>query len=111
MGVPFPTLRGDRPAARAGASLLSTVGLPELIADTPEQYLATAVGLAGDLDRLAGLRATLRERVRATLGDGGAFTRDLEAAYRVLWRQWCARAGQSPPDRAPAQEGGDQRVE
>ena len=48
MGVPVLTLRGDRCAGRAGASLLTSVGLPELIAESPEQFVALAVKWAGD---------------------------------------------------------------
>jgi predicted O-linked N-acetylglucosamine transferase (SPINDLY family) len=89
-GVPVLTLRGDRPAGRAGAALLSYLGLPEWIAQTPDQYVALAVRFAGGLDRLVELRATLRDRMRATFCDGAAFTRDLEDAYRLVWRKWCA---------------------
>ena len=91
MGVPVITLRGDRRAGRSGASLLTSVGSPELIAESPAQYIALAVELAGDLDRLAAMRAGLRGRMRATLCDGPAFTRDLEQAYRTMWQRWCGR--------------------
>ena len=47
---------------RGGASILSNVGLPELIAQTPEQYVELALELAADLDRLSELRAELRQR-------------------------------------------------
>ena len=57
----------------------------------PEKYVALAAHLTGDLDRLAQLRAGLRERVRnSALCDGKTFTRGLEAAYREMWRCWCA---------------------
>lgn len=93
MGVPVVTLRGDRHAGRVGTSLLTAVGLPELIADTPEAYVDLAVELARDLDRLASLRATLRERVRASaLCDAAGFARDMETAYRAMWRRWCSES-------------------
>src|SRR4029077_2442406 len=47
MGVPVVTLRGDRHAARVGASLLTRVGLEALIADDEAGYVATAAALAG----------------------------------------------------------------
>ncbi len=64
MGVPVITLAGDRYAARMGASVLNGVGLPEHIAHTPEEYLTITTTLARDLDRLAALRQSLRERLR-----------------------------------------------
>ncbi len=91
MGVPVVTLEGDHHAARVGASLLSAAGLKEFIARTPGEYTAIAAGLASAPGRLAELRSTLRERVAASaLCDGAAHARALEAAYRGLWRAWCA---------------------
>jgi predicted O-linked N-acetylglucosamine transferase (SPINDLY family) len=92
MGVPFVTLAGRLPVARVGVSLLSNLGLSDLIAETPDAYLATAVRLAGDLDRLRQLRAGLRERMSASpLLDARTFTRRLEEAYRLMWRHSCGR--------------------
>jgi predicted O-linked N-acetylglucosamine transferase (SPINDLY family) len=89
MGAPMLTLYGARRAGRMVASVLRSVGLPELIAETPEQYVARAVEWAGDLDRLAILRMRLRSRVKASrLCNGKAFTGELEAAYRDMWRRW-----------------------
>ena len=91
MGVPVVTLAGDRHCARMVASVLSNLGLPELIARTPDEYVKIASELAGDLPRLAELRATLRERMQASpLTDGPRFTRNLEQAFREMWRAWCA---------------------
>ena len=55
MGVPVITLAGRTAVGRGGVSILSNLGLPELIARTPEQYVAIAVALAGDPARLAAL--------------------------------------------------------
>jgi protein O-GlcNAc transferase len=91
MGVPVVTLRGDRHAGRMVVSVLTQLGLPELIGDTPEQYLAAAVRLAGDVEGLDRLRAGLRGRMwESPLCDGRGFTRGLEEAYRRMWRRWCA---------------------
>jgi predicted O-linked N-acetylglucosamine transferase (SPINDLY family) len=91
MGVPVITLAGQTAVGRAGASQLSNLGLPELIARTPEQYVQIAAGLANDLPRLAKLRSTLRDRMRnSPLMDAPRFARDIEAAYRTMWRTWCA---------------------
>ncbi len=89
-GVPVVTLAGTPHMARVGASLLQEAGLEEWVAERPQDYVATAVRWAADLDRLAHLRATLRERLRNfPLLDGDDFTRRLEATYRDLWRRWC----------------------
>ena len=90
MGVPLVTLSGDRFVSRAGASLLATVGLAQCIALDEDGYLAIASGLAADLPRLGQLRASLRQDMRKSpLMDGARFTRNLEALYRQLWREWC----------------------
>ena len=57
---------------------------------SPQEYVETAVQLAGDLDRMQRLRATLRDRMKASpLLDADGFTRNLEAAYRQMWTRWC----------------------
>jgi len=90
MGVPVVTLKADRHAGRVGASLLTTLGLEELIANTTQAYVAAVAALAGDLDRLADMRAGLRQRLQASkLCDRAGFARDIEAAYREMWRRWC----------------------
>lgn len=99
MGVPLVSLAGEAFLARAGLSLLTTVGLQELVAHSEDEYLRIAIALARDPARLAQLRAGLRERMRASpLLAAAAFTRDLENLYRAAWTQWCelqtvARAG------------------
>jgi len=93
MGVPTVTLAGDRHCARVGASLLTRVGLADLVAETPEDYVAVAARLASDRKRLAELRAGMRARLRASpLMDAKGFTESLEEAYRTLWRDRCLKA-------------------
>jgi predicted O-linked N-acetylglucosamine transferase (SPINDLY family) len=90
MGVPCVTLLGQRVAGRLSASFLTALGLHDLIARTPEEYVEIAARLAADPDRLARERATLRERLLASpIGDVRAYTRHVEAAYRQLWQNWC----------------------
>ncbi len=96
MGVPVITLAGNAHRGRVGASLLNAVGLGRFVAETPEQYLMLAAGLAADLDHLAELRTTLRRQVsESPLCDAPAFARKVEAAYRDMWRAWCAKASGS----------------
>ncbi len=92
MGVPVVALLGDRHAGRVSASLLTTVGLPELVAESEDDYVEKAVGLAGDPRRRSELRAGLRERMRSSpLCDAERFARNVENAYRNMWRRWCAQ--------------------
>lgn len=90
MGVPFVTLAGARYMARMGVSLLANVGLTELVADSPDHYVALACKLAADSARLAAIRANLREKMTASLADATQFTRNLQSAYREMWRTWCS---------------------
>jgi protein O-GlcNAc transferase len=92
MGVPVVSLVGERFSSRVGLSFLSAVGLPELAATSADEYVNAAVTLASDLDSLARLREGLRSRVaQSPLCDGLRFTRNLEIAYREMWRRWCGR--------------------
>lgn len=85
MGVPVVTLLGNRHSARVGASLLTQVGLEDLIAADVEDYIHIAAGLAADPALRAVLRSTLRERMASSpLCDGPGFTRRLEAVYRRM---------------------------
>jgi len=91
LGVPVVTITGQTAASRAGASLLLNLGLPELIAQTPDQFVQITAELAGDLPRLAQLRTGLRERLEnSPLMDAPRFARNVEAAYRSMWQRWCA---------------------
>ena len=90
MGVPVVTLRGDSFVSRIGLSILSTLGMHEHVAETEDDYIATAVALASNLDALAELRAGLRRKLmNSPLCDGIGFTKGLEEAYRDMWGSWC----------------------
>jgi protein O-GlcNAc transferase len=87
-GLPLLTYAGQSFAGRVGASLLRTLGIPELIAETPEQYEEMAVQLAGDAPRLAALRQKLAERHnQPPLFDGRHLARHLEAAYTAIYEE------------------------
>jgi predicted O-linked N-acetylglucosamine transferase (SPINDLY family) len=99
MGVPVITLRGETHTSRVGASLLGSLNLRGLIASQPEEYIRIARDLGTDVPRLETLRSTLRERMAASpLMDAPRFARNLEQAYREMWREWCAgrRTAQTP---------------
>ncbi len=93
MGVPVVTLIGETSAARSGYALLKTIGLAELAARNVDEYLSIAIELARDQGRLDNLRGGMRARIEASvLRDEAGVTRDLEAAYRTMWRAWCRGA-------------------
>jgi predicted O-linked N-acetylglucosamine transferase (SPINDLY family) len=93
MGVPVVTLAGNRHASRVGMSLLTNIGLPELVARTEDEYRGTAVQLAADREKLRFLRERLRDMMRhSPVCDAKGFTADLELLYRRMWEKWCASA-------------------
>ena len=95
-GLPVLTCDGNTFAGRVAGSLLAAVGLPELVAASPEDYERKALALAGDPQRLTELRATLRRNRDASalldLPDIG--WRISETAYARMWATW--RAGEKP---------------
>lgn len=91
MGVPVVTLRGDRHAARVGASILERIGGAPWVAKTPEDYVEKALQLAGDTAGLAKTRQGLREHVRSSpLCDASGFSKRIEAAYLKMWERYLA---------------------
>lgn len=87
MGLPVITLAGKTHAGRVGVSQLSQLGLTELIAYTKEEYVATAVRLANNVEQLAILRKELRPRlIASSLTNGQRFTSDIEKAYLAMWQ-------------------------
>ena len=94
-GCPLLTLSGKTFISRVAGSLLRTMGLPELITSSLEEYEATALRLARNPRQLAELRARL-EANRATCGlfDGAEFARKLETAYATMWE--IHTAGEEP---------------
>ena len=90
MGVPVITLAGATHMSRVGYSLLSNLGLTELIAGTKDQYVDIAVTLASDVRRLQMLRGALRGMMAdSSLTDAKRFTANIEKCYRRMWERWC----------------------
>jgi len=95
MGVPVITLKGNCHAHNVGVSLLSQVGLVDWIATSEQHYIQLAVQHAQDLERLASLRSTLREKMlNSYLCNGQAFAQNYENVLRQLWQNYCAKASQ-----------------
>ena len=88
MGVPVVTCPRETFASRHSLSHLSNVGLTETIAGDLNEYAELAVSLAGDLPRLATLRAGLRPRMAASpLCDGKRFAAHFSAILYHVWEQ------------------------
>jgi len=98
MGVPVITLEGTGHRSRVGVSLLSAVGVPELIAKSADEYVEKAVALARDRQRLSEYRRTLRQRMESSvLMDGPGFFARFEKLLRGVWREKCnAESGSRP---------------
>lgn len=91
MGVPVISLVGESPVSRGGLSILSNIGLPDLAVHSGDEYVRAAAKLAHDLPRLANLRTSLRGMMKSSpLMNAPRFAREIEAAYRSMWRSWCA---------------------
>lgn len=104
MGVPMVTRQGDTFAARVGASLLAAVGLPDLIAETTAEYERLALRLAREPALLAGYRKHIAEHALSSpLFATKRYTRNLEAAYREMWRR---HEQGSAPDHITVHESG-----
>ncbi|MGD0138848.1 MAG: tetratricopeptide repeat protein [Tepidisphaeraceae bacterium] len=86
MGVPVVSLIGQTAPGRAGLSILTTAGMPELVARSPEEFIQIAAS-APHMDRHA-----IRQKLSASpVMDAPRFARSVEGAYRQMWRTWCER--------------------
>lgn len=89
-GVPVVSLAGNSYVSRFGSSALATLKLHDWIASSIEDYVVVAVRQSREPAVLANIRAGLRERMAASaILDAAGFVRELEAAYRQMWRTWC----------------------
>jgi len=85
-GCPLLTMAGQTFPSRVAGSLLRTVGLPELITTSLQEYKEMALRLARDADLLKDLRARLQaNRKTSRLFDGERFARSLEQAFVTMW--------------------------
>lgn len=90
-GVPVLALDGPAPTL-AGAyarAILEASGLPELVADSPDDFVERALALTADAQRLDALRARVRPGFEAGgCCDEQAFTGRLEAAFGEMFDLW-----------------------
>jgi len=93
MGVPVASLVGRTTVGRAGLSLLSSIGLQELVARNEGAYVELVSSLASDMKRLKYFRAEMRARLRRSpIMDHPGYTREVESLYREVWTRWCRTA-------------------
>lgn len=91
MGVPTVTVVGEALFERLSYSILTNIGLGDLCTRSAADFVATAVALAADTPRIAQLRRTLRDQMRASpLGQTEAFSRDF---YDTIAGAVAARSG------------------
>jgi len=91
MGAVVVTLAGSTPIGRQSKAYLYTIGHPEWVASSGDEYVAIAANLASDFARLADIRSKLRARMAdSPLCDGKRFAGNLERAYLTMWHQWCS---------------------
>jgi predicted O-linked N-acetylglucosamine transferase (SPINDLY family) len=91
-GVPVLTRRGTSFPGRVAASLLTAAGLPELVAESQEEYENLAVLLATKKEALAAVKGKVTRD--CPLFDTDLFRRNIEAAYIRMWEMWLA--GEKP---------------
>lgn len=88
MGVPIVTLAGSTPASRQTGSFLRLLGLSDLIADTQDEYIAKAVTLASERERLYDIRSGLRLRMKKSpLMDGRLFAQNMQKLFEQMLRE------------------------
>ncbi|HEY1059364.1 MAG TPA: tetratricopeptide repeat protein [Limnobacter sp.] len=95
VGLPVLTYQGEAFASRVASSLLSALGLPELVCTSTVAYEQLACELAQDADRLSTIRGKLKRAVEETdVFDPKAYTAKLEKAYMLMVKR--ARQGLPP---------------
>ena len=91
MGNPFITYSHRPSVGKIGASILETLGHPEWIATSEEEYVEKAIALASDPQKLSTIRQNLRAEMEASpLMDQKGFVLKLEEAYQAMWKKWCS---------------------
>jgi predicted O-linked N-acetylglucosamine transferase (SPINDLY family) len=90
MAVPVISRYSSHMNGRVGLTVLNRVGLGDLAVPTTEQYIAKAVELAKNPQRIVELRNSLRPIMKSSrLCDSKKLAEELETCYRQLWQNWC----------------------
>ncbi|MBE8954938.1 MAG: glycosyltransferase [Quinella sp. 2Q5] len=89
MGAPVITLVGERHNSRFGYSLLMNMGLEDFCAFSADEYVAKAVALANDRQRLRELHLTLRRRMEESpVMNDAIYMGEIEQAYEKIFRAY-----------------------
>jgi protein O-GlcNAc transferase len=92
MGVPVITLPNETIAGRQTLSMLTTLGLSELVASDTNTYQSIATAMAMDRERLVKMRSEICQRfAESTFGNPKRFASSFSGALRTMWRAWCQR--------------------
>lgn len=96
MGVPTLTLAGNTPAGRDGMTILNHIGLESFIAEGQDEFVQRGLHWAKNLNALAQVRSTLRDRfARSPSGNPSVIADALAVTLRTMWKRWCANL---PPE-------------
>jgi predicted O-linked N-acetylglucosamine transferase (SPINDLY family) len=96
-GLPVVTCSGETLSSRMAGSLLTALGVPELVTDNLANYYALALDLATDKNKYQKIRnKIIANRDSAPLFDSTTFTRNLEAAYMKMWGEYVDSGGWPP---------------
>lgn len=98
MGVPIPTIAGDRGSCRATASMMHQLGLEELTSRNADECVAVMTSLATDPPRLQKLRRTIRPTMKATVCNADRFAADIEQALTRCWQAKCNQLNSMPQE-------------
>ncbi len=89
MGVPILTLAGRSFASRVCGSIISSAGLPELVCTSGDEYMAKAIDLGRNPEKLTALRARIAGcRDSSVLFDTPLLVRELEGLYEGMWEEY-----------------------
>ena len=89
MGLPLISMMGKSFNSREAASILTSINLPELITNTPEEYEFLAIELATNPEKLKAIRDKLANNLEtAPLYDTKLFTQNLESAYTQMYERY-----------------------
>ncbi|NER99120.1 MAG: O-linked N-acetylglucosamine transferase, SPINDLY family protein, partial [Symploca sp. SIO1B1] len=89
MGIPLVTRVGEQFAARNSYTMMMNVGVTEGIAWTDEEYIEWGIRLGKEPKLRQKISWQLRQsRQTAPLWNGEQFTREMEAAYEQMWKDY-----------------------
>lgn len=92
MGVPVLTLNGNNFVSRCGASINLNLGMPELIAETKNEYIEKALTLSNDKNKLIEIRKLLRKKaLNSPLFDTKKFGQQFYEMLDDIWSTYSSK--------------------